>query len=247
MSFFEKLFIEDKNSALKEIKKDYKNNHFLLVNYLYFASLVTTWLIGKNQKNIDYEKALSSWDYLLPDGIALRLLYKKFYKKNISNLNWTDFIKFFLENFWENYELILFWAKDNTVRKATEYIENYLWIKVFYAQDGYKEFDFSKLDKIKKSNKSKILLTGLWSPLQEIWAYKNLEKIKEYWLLVFSQWWTFEFWAWNEKRAPKIFQKLKIEWFWRLCQNPKKNYKKVLNSLLFFYYYIFWKKKNIIK
>jgi exopolysaccharide biosynthesis WecB/TagA/CpsF family protein len=60
-------------------------------------------------------------------------------------------------------------------------------------------------------------------------------------LLAFSQGGTFDFWAGTEKRAPKIFLKLKLEWFWRLITNPKKNFKKVYYSLFLFWY--FWKKR----
>lgn len=33
---------------------------------------------------------------------------------------------------------------------------------------------------------------------------------------------TFDYEAGKIKRAPKIFQKLGIEWFWRLCKEPKR-------------------------
>ena len=33
---------------------------------------------------------------------------------------------------------------------------------------------------------------------------------------------TFDYEAGKIKRAPKLFQKLGIEWFWRLCREPKR-------------------------
>jgi N-acetylglucosaminyldiphosphoundecaprenol N-acetyl-beta-D-mannosaminyltransferase len=33
---------------------------------------------------------------------------------------------------------------------------------------------------------------------------------------------TFDYEAGKIKRAPKVFQKLGIEWLWRLCREPKR-------------------------
>ncbi len=238
MNYFEKLFTKDKSEAVREILNLYNKLWYTFVNYLYFANLISSWLIWKNKENTEFKNTILNGDFLLPDWIALRLLYKKYYKKNIENLNWTDFIIYFLENIKTDYELVLYWSKEETIKKAVENIEKKLNKKVYYFQNWFSDFDFEKVWNLKNSKKIKIFLTWLWTPKQEIWAQNNKEILKKYWFLVFSQWWTFEFWAWTEKRAPKIFRTLKLEWLFRLITNPKKNYKKVLNSLYFFYYYI---------
>jgi N-acetylglucosaminyldiphosphoundecaprenol N-acetyl-beta-D-mannosaminyltransferase len=33
---------------------------------------------------------------------------------------------------------------------------------------------------------------------------------------------TFDYWAGNIRRAPKLFQILGVEWVWRLVQEPKR-------------------------
>lgn len=271
MTIFEKIYKFDKKQALKDIIKRYKEQWFWVVNYLYFANLVSNGIISGKKINRAFLEALSHWDFLLPDWIALQLYYKKYFWLSLSNLNGTDFAEYFLKNLESNeYNLILYWAKKEVIEKAVLNIEQKYGIKIAYFQDWYSEFDFGKLEKLNEnfsffwgkwrlsesqfekqigwvsefteknkknaSEKINIFMVWLWTPKQEIWIKNNLENIKKYNLLAFSQWGTFDFWAGNEKRAPQIFIKLKLEWFWRFLTNPKKNFKKVWYSLYLFYY-----------
>jgi len=244
MTIFEKIYKFDKKQALKDIIKRYKEQWFWVVNYLYFANLVSNWIISGKNINKEYFSSLEIWDFLLPDWIALQLYYKKYFWFDLSNLNWTDFADYFLENLKdEEYNLISYWAKKEVIENASKNIEQKYGIKVAYFQDGYSEFDFEKLENLPKW-KINIFFIWLWTPKQEIWIKDNLENIKKYNLLAFSQWWTFDFWAWNEKRAPKIFISLKLEWLWRFITNPKKNFKKVWYSFYLFYFLGFKKKST---
>ena len=88
---------------------------------MYFANLVDQGLLDQDtdkEKGM-YQKSLESSDVLLPDGIALQLLYRVLKSRNLvesekkwlHNLNGTDFIVFFLEQLIEEYpdaQIILF-------------------------------------------------------------------------------------------------------------------------------------------
>jgi len=242
MDILKRIFTQDKTKAFEEIIKIYKEKWFCLVNYLYFANLVSNGIIWNKKLNNNFLDSLEIGDFLLPDGIALNLYYKKIYGNTLSNLNWTDFSEYLLNNLDKNsYNLAFYWASSEVIKKASLNIEKKYWVKIFYFQDWYSEFDFSKLDNM-PNNKINILMIWLWTPKQEIWVKNNIEYIKKYKLLTLTQGWTFDFWAWNEKRAPKIFQVLKLEWFWRFITNPKKNFKKVLYSFYLFYFLVKWNK-----
>lgn len=271
MTILEKIYKNNTKEAFKDIIKKYKEQWFWVVNYLYFANLVSNGIISWKKVNREFLEALGAWDFLLPDGIALQLYYKKYFWLSLSNLNWTDFTEYILKNLKsDEYNLILYWAKKEVIEKAVLNIEQKYRIKIAYFQDGYSEFDFGKLEwlndnfsfswgkwrlsesqfekqigwvsefternKKNGSEKINIFMVWLWTPKQEIWIKNNLENIKKYNLLAFSQWGTFDFWAGNEKRAPQIFINLKLEWLWRFITNPRKNFKKVWYSLYLFYY-----------
>lgn len=232
----EKIYKFDEKKALIEIFDKYFVNWYLVVNYLYFANLVSNWIIWNQKLNQNFLNAVVNGDFLLPDWIALKLYFKKYFSIELSNLNWTDFSDYLLSNLEKgSFNFYMYWARKDVISVAADNISKKYWLKVDYFQDWFSDFDFEKLSWIKKS-KINILMVWLWTPKQEIWAQDNLENIKKYNLLVLTQWWTFDFWAWNEKRAPKIFITLKMEWFWRFITNPKKNFKKVVYSFYLFYF-----------
>ena len=236
MTILEKIYKNNNKQALDDILNHYKNNWYWVVNYIYFANLIKCGILSNKNLDINYLKSLKDCDFLLPDGIALKMYYEKYFKIKLHNLNWTDFWEFlisFLNPL--DINLILYWAKKEVIEKSIIYLKNKYNLDVFYSQDWYSEFDFEKIKSLPK-DKINIFLLWLWTPKQEKWAFLHIEDIKKYNLLTFSQWWTFDFWAWEEKRAPKIIQNLKLEWLFRFILNPKKNFSKVINSLYVFYY-----------
>ena len=76
---------------------------------------------------------------------------------------------------------------------------------------------------IKKINDSKadILYVCLGAPAQEIWVYENREKLS-FVKLVACLGGSLDIYAGTVKRAPALFVKLKLEWFWRLLKQPTR-------------------------
>ena len=201
------------------------------------------------------------WDFLLPDGVALQMFYNlagkqfKLPTRQLSNLNWTDFIPYFLDElkkrfWWQKICLFLYWAKQSIVEDAKKAFK-YKWFNVVYIQDGYSELDRDKIVESKKDYQDtiNILLVARSTPdnpIQELRTIKNRTNIKKHKLLLFTVWWLFDFlaweWAkkwrkkWTQKRAPKFVRKVKLEWLWRLITDPKRNFKKVKNSFAVFPY-----------
>lgn len=236
MDLFHKIFLWNASQAKDAIVTTYDEKWWGVVNYIYFANLIKSAILWGKNKDHSYISALENGDFLLPDGIALYKYYKKYFGKELSNLNGTDFLPYFLENIERKYCLICYGAQKEVIETAMKQIS----YPVVYFQDGYRVFEWEKLEKIisENSHKIPILLVWLWTPLQEKWIEKNLENIKKYHLLVFSQWGTFDFWAGKDKRAPKWVQNMHLERLWRVILNPKKNFKKVWYSLYLFWYLV---------
>lgn len=229
------LELRDSENTTKNILGRYEKKGSSIVHFLYFANIV---LNGLDKEKVKSEKkealiqALLSGDFLLPDGIALRLLYKKQFQKELPNLNGTDFLPYFLGNLpkGKKAEIFLYGATDEVVIKAAVHITTTFGHKVTFAQNGFKEFDWSEMS-AKQEDIIRILLVGRGSPLQEIWTEKNRSKIEEMNCLVFTVGGLFDFWSGTEKRAPEWMRTCKIEWLYRALSNPKKNLKKTLVSL----------------
>ena len=87
--------------------------------------------------------------------------------------------------------------------------------------------------------KPDILFMAYGSPKQEIFIYKNLDKLGS--KVIIGVGGSFNFIVGRAKRAPMIFQKLGIEWFWRFISQPKRA-GRIWNAFPKFIYKV-WKSK----
>lgn len=94
-----------------------------------------------------------------------------------------------------------------------------------------------KIIEIINQTDATVLVVGAGAPKQEKWihAYRNcFEKVK----LFLPLGATIDFEAGHINRAPKIFQALSLEWFYRMCVDPKRLVKRYLVDDLPFFYYL---------
>lgn len=245
-------------------KKLFENYHVSLEKELFEEALKDDYkIISKPAISKAYKLALLDSDLLLPDGIALQLFYWMAWKlkrlttkrPRLENLNGTDFTIEYLD--WlhassnpDSIQLVLYGTYPGILEKTKTFLTEKGYY-IAYAQDGYTNFDRDQLDEILQQNKRKYTIfivarTTPEYPIQELWARSNIEKIKQRKLIVFNQGGTFDFWAGVQKRAPKLWRTYKLEWLWRLITDPKRNYKKVIDSILIIKYifsYLLLKKK----
>jgi N-acetylglucosaminyldiphosphoundecaprenol N-acetyl-beta-D-mannosaminyltransferase len=87
------------------------------------------------------------------------------------------------------------------------------------------------LEKINHS-KAEILFVAFGAPRQEIWLAQNISKLPHLKIAV-GVGGAFDFLSNTRRRAPKIFQKLGIEWLFRLFIEPKR-WKRILNATVVF-------------
>ena len=74
-------------------------------------------------------------------------------------------------------------------------------------------------------------------PTQEKWIYAHKALLPEVkiWMALGA---TIDFEAGNVKRAPEIWQKLYLEWFYRFCKEPKRLFKRYfIDDMKFFWYF----------
>ena len=92
------------------------------------------------------------------------------------------------------------------------------------------------VDMLRQSS-ANVVLVGLGNPKQTKWIYKYKDQLPN--IDVFMALGaTIDFEAGNIKRAPKIFQKLALEWFYRFCMEPKRLFKRYfVDDMQFFYYF----------
>ena len=95
-------------------------------------------------------------------------------------------------------------------------------------------YDIRRLRELVQYNALSIVLLCLGHPKQELLA----KELKDYdwagsrpdWIMCVGA--TIDFLTGEQKRAPKVFQKIGLEWFFRLITNPKRFTHRYLNSVI---------------
>lgn len=105
-----------------------------------------------------------------------------------------------------------------------------------YGFEKNEEENYKIIQMIQES-KADILFVGLGAPKQEIWIHNNYKKYNVPVSIGVGA--TFDFLSGNVKRAPKIFQKIGMEWLWRLCSEPKRLWKRYLMEDTKFLFLVF--------
>lgn len=82
-----------------------------------------------------------------------------------------------------------------------------------------------------------VLLVGAGAPKQEKWIAKYRSRMPDVKLFM-ALGATIDFEAGNLKRAPRIFQTLAMEWFYRFLKEPKRLFRRYfVDDIRFFYYF----------
>ncbi|WP_455668146.1 WecB/TagA/CpsF family glycosyltransferase [Phocaeicola sp.] len=82
-----------------------------------------------------------------------------------------------------------------------------------------------------------VLLVGAGAPKQEKWIAKYRSRMPNVKLFM-ALGATIDFEAGNIKRAPRIFQTLALEWFYRFLKEPKRLFRRYfVDDIQFFYYF----------
>lgn len=91
--------------------------------------------------------------------------------------------------------------------------------------------------KIINESDANVVLVGVGCPKQEKWIFNHKDKMPnvDIWMALGA---TIDFEAGNIKRAPKIYQKLAMEWFYRFLKEPKRMFKRYfIDDVKFFWYF----------
>ncbi|MDR0607845.1 MAG: WecB/TagA/CpsF family glycosyltransferase [Candidatus Peribacteria bacterium] len=266
-SILTKFYTGTAPQLVDDLLDTYQDQRFAVVNFLYFAQIVSQQIFAdtreQTEKQREYKKILLKADYLLPDGIALQIFYflANLFRRirapqsRLTNLNGTDFTPYFLEEIKKRYGnqkicLLLYGAFPKNIQKASAYM-THKGFNVIYFQDGYRSFEWETATAAleRYQDTINILLVGMTTPkipLQELRTLRNYQKIRNHHLLVMNVGGLFDRRSGDQKRAPKFVRNLTLEWLWRVFTQPKRNSKKVLQSLQLFpyiFHYLIGKKK----
>ena len=132
----------------------------------------------------------------------------------------------------KGYSVFFLGAAPGVAQKAAEKLkEQHHDLKVtgVYSPPIGFEKDRDELNKINQmlyDSHADMLFVGMGVPKQDIFIYENMQKYQI--PMSFSIGGTIDFIAGEQKRAPKWVNKIGMEWFYRLCQSPKRMFKRYI-------------------
>jgi exopolysaccharide biosynthesis WecB/TagA/CpsF family protein len=152
----------------------------------------------------------------------------------------------------ENVRIFMLGAADGVAIKAMQRINERIGRNIIVGAHspsfGFERNDIECADIVRMINSTNatVLVIGVGAPKQEKWIFKYKDQFTSVKLFM-ALGATIDFEAGNVKRAPKIFQQLCLEWFYRLLKEPKRLWKRYLVDDMIFFYYLLKQKLGIYK
>lgn len=167
-----------------------------------------------------------------PDGIGAVLALRRKGVKSIKIAGaefWLDIIK----HYSSSKSFYLIGSSENVIQQTVIKLEkDFNNVNIVGYRNGYlKPEDEKVLVKTFKEKKPDIIFVAMGSPKQEFLMQKFLN---EYPALYMGLGGSFDVYSGNKKRAPKLYQKLGLEWFYRLLQEPSRIFRQLVLIKFFF-------------
>lgn len=139
----------------------------------------------------------------------------------IENLNGTDFIPHFLQSLGSEARTFLIGAKPGVAQRAAHKLQNDYQINVVGVRNGYDEAkDIDALIHAINASGANVVLVAMGNPYQEQWILNHRHQLNASVLIGVGA--LLDFLAGDKARAPALVQKLRLEWFYRLCLEPSR-------------------------
>ncbi|CCQ96819.1 UDP-N-acetyl-D-mannosamine transferase [[Clostridium] ultunense Esp] len=186
-------------------------------------------MAAKDDENL--KKIINESDLVIPDGIGLiygSRIGKKPLKERVTGVDLS--IKLLEIANKKGYRLYLLGGKDGVAKRAGENIlKEYPNINIVGYHHGYfkgshigykdHEEELNLIDNINGA-KPDIIFVGLGFPKQEIWIAENKNRLNG--RVIIGNGGTMDILSGDSKRAPEIFQRLGLEWLYRLIKEPSR-------------------------
>ena len=197
------------------------------------------------RKDVLFSEALQKGDVLIPDGISIvkacRFLNAKSQPKE--RIAGWDLFVYEMEKLNRVGGRVMFLGSSDAVLNLIRQrvAEKYPKIEVDTYSPPYKpvfsdEENEAMISAINRSNPD-LLWIGMTAPKQEKWAYTHLDRLDVH-CHIGTIGAVFDFFAGTVKRAPERWQRVGLEWLYRLLSEPRRMWRRYFIGNAKFIYYI---------
>lgn len=179
-------------------------------------------IIMQAYRNPEFAELLNRSDLLTADGIGVVHASKILKKPIKERAAGFDIAKKVLEKMnYTDHKLFLFGGKPGVAEEAARNLKkDYPELNIAGMRNGYfKEGEEPEIVEEINASGADMLFVCLGAPKQEEWIDRNREGLKNV-RVAMGIGGSLDVFAGNVQRAPEIFCKTGMEWFYRLCKEP---------------------------
>ena len=202
---------------------NYVNQHIQIGNKAATILAVNPEKIYALRQNKFLRDFFSKAAILIPDGIGI-VFAMRMYGHKAERVAGADLMQqICAQAEKKGYRIFIYGAKEEVNRDAVERLrERHPAIQIVGRANGYvKEDDMDALVAQINESKTEILFVALGSPRQEEWMAKYLDQLETV-RICQGIGGTLDTIVGTVKRAPLFMQRLNLEWFYRLLQQPTR-------------------------
>jgi beta-1,4-glucosyltransferase len=160
---------------------------------------------------------------IVNDGVGMDIAAFLFRREAFKeNLNGTDFIPQLFAGARMPMRVFMLGGKPAVLKKSADHVCNVLQQTVVGSCDGYDGMALNHATLVESINRSQaeVVLVALGNPIQEEWILANREALDAN--VVVGVGALFDFWSGDKPRAPLLVQRVRLEWLYRLCLEPRR-------------------------
>jgi beta-1,4-glucosyltransferase len=159
---------------------------------------------------------------IVNDGIGIDIATWLIHRHTFpENLNGTDFVPHYLHSVREHARVFLLGGKPGVAARAAVTLKEQFGVDVVGTCDGYCQAN--NIERVLTSinaTRANVVLVAMGNPLQEQWILDYRTQLDARVLIGVGA--LFDFLAGDKPRAPRILQRLRLEWLYRLCLEPSR-------------------------
>lgn len=171
------------------------------------------------------------------DGVGMDIAARTLHADRFEeNLNGTDFMPFLFRQSPVPLRVFLVGGRPHVLQKAAQYVARQLGQVVVGTCDGYEGLRGSpNLVEAINDAGADVVLVAMGNPIQEKWILDHRRHLQASILAGVGA--LFDFWAGDKPRAPIVVQKMRLEWCYRLCLEPRRLFRRYTVDIVRFLKY----------
>ncbi len=187
-----------------------------------------------------FREAYCTADYYLCDSQILMNVSRWLGKPIRQKISGSDLLPAFYHYHWDNPDIRIFLlgaeegVGEIARRNINQMVARQIVVDTYSPPWGFERdaIECEKICRLIRQSSATVLVLGFGTPKQEKWFYQYRQQIERTIDLTFAIGTTINFEAGHAPRAPKWMRSAGLEWFYRLCREPRRLWRRYLLDVI---------------